>query len=244
MNRTIIIQETINHIQAYSYLEIGVFSGSNFLNIRAPLRIAVDPEILISKSQKIIESLKNKYYFRNRNNRVVLDKYFEMYSDRFFSTHTQVIQKYGLDVVFIDGAHTYEQTYKDILNSLEFLNKRGVILMHDCNPNNWLSAIPARSRDTAVEKAYQLGIKKWSEEWNGDVWKAVVAIQATRNDLEVHVLDCDFGVGIIKRGNNKNHLEFTLEEINDLSYKDLDKNRKKLLNLKEPNYLYTFLEAL
>jgi hypothetical protein len=246
MNRTTIIQEIINKLNAKIYMEIGVFSGSNFLNIKAPIRIAVDPEILISKSQKIIESLKNKYNFKITNSidQSVFDKYYEMTSDQFFSTQKEFLEKYEMDVVFIDGSHTYKQTYQDILNALEYLNKNGAILMHDCNPKNWLSAIPASSRDNAVEKAQEFGIEKWSEEWNGDVWKAVVALQATRDDLEVQVIDCDFGIGIVKRGTNNNNINLTLEEINQLDYQYLDNNRERILNLKNPNYLSTILKSL
>jgi hypothetical protein len=243
MNRTTIIQETINKLKAKIYLEIGVFSGGNFLKIRAPIRIAVDPEILISKSQRIIEGLKNKYYLFRNNHHQIFDKYYEMTSAKFFNTQKDLLEKYRLDVVFIDGSHTYKQTYTDIINSLRYLNKNGVIMMHDCNPRNWLSAIPVSSRDEAVQKAKDLGIKNWSEEWNGDVWKAVVALHATRKDLEIHVLDCDFGIGLIRKGSNDNVLDLKLEEIEELSYDYLEKNRKNILNLKDPDFIYTFLNS-
>ena len=47
-------------------------------------------------------------------------------SDDFFIDNTK-----NFDVIFIDGLHTYEQCQRDCINSLKFLNPRGVILFHD-----------------------------------------------------------------------------------------------------------------
>ena len=52
-------------------------------------------------------------------------------SDDFFIDNTK-----NFDVIFIDGLHTYEQCQRDCINSLKFLNPRGVILFHDFLPNN------------------------------------------------------------------------------------------------------------
>ena len=53
-------------------------------------------------------------------------------SDEFFKSN-----KEEFDIIFLDGLHTYEQTIKDINNSLKFLNTRGVILIHDCLPKKF-----------------------------------------------------------------------------------------------------------
>ena len=52
-------------------------------------------------------------------------------SDNFFAENTQ-----KFDLIFIDGLHHYEQVKKDIINSIKFLNKGGIILMHDCMPKD------------------------------------------------------------------------------------------------------------
>jgi len=54
-----------------------------------------------------------------------------MTSDDFFQTN-----KSKFDCIFIDGLHHYEQVIRDINNSLKILNDNGVILIHDCLPNN------------------------------------------------------------------------------------------------------------
>ena len=74
-------------------------------------------------------------------------------SDQFFSNNKEYF-----DCIFIDGLHTYKQVKKDIQNSLKFLNDDGVILLHDCLPNNF----------------YQQATPRCQYTWNGDVWKAIV----------------------------------------------------------------------
>ena len=69
-------------------------------------------------------------------------------SDQFFSNNNQYF-----DCVFIDGLHEYKQVQKDIINSLRFLNDGGIILLHDCLPNNF----------------YEQAIPRCQWTWNGEV---------------------------------------------------------------------------
>src|SRR3989344_7865884 len=59
-----------------------------------------------------------------------VDTTYRMTSDDFFANH--ISMKY--DIIFIDGLHLFEQAYRDIINSLKYLNDNGVIVVHDCNP--------------------------------------------------------------------------------------------------------------
>jgi len=59
-----------------------------------------------------------------------------------------------------------------------------------------------------------------------------VHIRTTRPDLFVAVVDVDYGVGIVKPGEPENVLNLNLEEIRNLTFKDLVKNKEHLLNLK------------
>ena len=63
--------------------------------------------------------------------------------------------------------------------------------MHDCNP---------RSAD--VEKG---AIKSGEHKWTGDTWKAAVALRL-RPDIEIVVVDVDYGVGVIRRRPNRHPL--------------------------------------
>jgi hypothetical protein len=212
-----------------NYLEIGVQTGYCFFKIKADEKLAVDPDFIIKLKNKIKAYIKN---FSNFNN-----KYFELTSDDFFAQQGNYVKAIGgLDVVFIDGLHLYEQVVKDIENSLKYLNAGGVILVHDCNPLNENAAVRAY---TSTEVA-AMNLPGYDYIWNGDVWKAIVELRATRKDVEVMVINSDHGVGIITAGAGK-PLALTTEQLNNLTYADLDKNREAYLNLKTPEYFSTFI---
>ena len=75
-----------------------------------------------------------------------------------------------------------DQTMRDILNSVSHLHPRGAVVVHDCNPQ--------------TEAA--LRIPREQVVWNGDCWKAIVRLRATRPDLHIYTLDVDQGLGIVE----------------------------------------------
>ena len=66
-------------------------------------------------------------------------------------------------------------------------------------------------------------------------------VDLTRADLAVAVLDCDQGVGVIRKGVPERSLSFTPDQIDRMGYADLDSGRETLLNLRNPAYLRDFL---
>lgn len=134
---------------------------------------------------------------------------YPMISDDFFELikgHDEI--KY--DVIFIDGLHHADQVDKDIENSLNHLVSNGYIVLHDCNPISYeAQKIP---RETVV--------------WNGDVWKSIVKLRLTRPDLQIRVVDTDFGVGII----NFEKTEI-FNKSKDITWDYFQKNKKELINL-------------
>jgi len=134
---------------------------------------------------------------------------YKMTSDDFFAS--AISQKY--DIVFVDGLHLHEQVYRDITNSLNFLNEGGTIVVHDCNP---ISEITQRR-----ERA--------SDAWHGDVWKAIVQLRMEMSEIEIFTVDADEGCGIIRKGSQK---LLNPEGLGDVySYSFLDENRKLAINL-------------
>jgi hypothetical protein len=133
-------------------------------------------------------------------------------SDNFFALNNKTF-----DIIYIDGLHESKQVYKDIKNALEVLNEDGTIVCHDMNPPS---------------KAHQEVPRKQAK-WNGDCWKAWVQLRSERSDLNMKVVNIDWGCGIIQKGKQK-----TLD-IKDaqLIYKNLEKNRKEWLNLVNPEDL-------
>jgi hypothetical protein len=230
MDRLHIVQAFIDHRQARTYLEIGVKKGKLFLSVRARRKIAVDPVLKISLKRKWKAILKHPANWFNT--------YHEMTSDAFFQTQGRYLREIGgVDVVFIDGLHTYGQTWKDVSNVLDHLTGKGVILMHDCSPASHAQATPADSREHAAE----MEAVPRAQCWSGDVWKTIVRLRSERTDLRISVIDCDHGIGVITRGSPESNLRFDEHAIARMAYGDLEADRVRLLNLKEPRMLRSLL---
>ena len=137
------------------------------------------------------------------NVRKTSDAYFKDCNDKF-------------DCIFIDGLHTYSQVIKDINNSLNILNHGGIILLHDCLPNNYF--------DQAVPRC--------QFNWNGDVWRAIVECR-TKKDLDTYTCYADFGIGVIFKRENQNYLDLAIKDFSKINFKEYFDNYKKLMNLIE-----------
>ena len=132
-------------------------------------------------------------------------------SDQFFRDNQD-----KFDCIFIDGLHEYDQVKKDIINSLNFLNKGGIILLHDCLPKNF----------------YAQAIPRCQYNWNGDVWKAIVECR-TNKDIDVYTCYADQGIGIILKEPNQNLLNYPKKNYKNLKFSEYYKDYKKLMNIIE-----------
>ena len=129
-------------------------------------------------------------------------------SDEFFKSNND-----KFDIIFLDGLHTYNQTIKDINNSLEHLNSNGIIIIHDCLPKKiWNQIVP---------RIYG--------HWNGDVWKAIVHSRTYQN-ADTYTCIADHGLGLIFKRKNKNLLEIKIKEFKKLKFSDYYKNHKIFMN--------------
>ena len=183
MLRTEIIQKFITKRNYKSYLEIGTYRNVNFDKITIDNKVSIDPD----------PEAKATY---------------QMTSDEFFAVNQD-----KFDIVFIDGLHEHNQVYKDIQNSLKFLNPNGVIILHDCMPKN-------EKMQLWDNKSHQF------EEWTGDTWKAYYKALNEIN-YKVYVLDTDYGCGVIDTSKPKPRLAHIVD-MEELTYQDY-------LNLKEEN---------
>lgn len=211
------------------YLEIGVSRGQAFQKISADVKIAVDPAFKLPERTRELADAKAR-----------ATHYFETTSDAFLDDETAFLEQHPIDVALIDGLHTYEQVVRDVEKTLRFLRDDGVIFLHDCNPPFALASRRAESWDDFIAQQsgpLVIGI------WNGDVWKAIVHLRSTRHDLLVGVLKCDQGVGFVRKGVPESPLNYSVEQVEALTYTDLKADRKRLLNLKPPRYLDEFLAA-
>jgi hypothetical protein len=227
VNRIKAVQQALNGRVKPVYLEIGVSRGWAFYGITADKKIAVDPAFKLSARTRRLADAKAR-----------ATHYFETTSDAFFANETALLEQHPIDAALIDGLHTYGQVVRDVENTLRYLRDDGVIVLHDCNPRLAIIGRPAASYADFL--AQQKGPLKMGV-WSGDVWKAIVYLRSTRHDLQVAVLKCDLGVGLVRKGLPESRLSYSAAQIEALNYADLAADRERLLNLKPPRYLGEFL---
>lgn len=230
------VQTVVDIRKAKTFLDLHGEKYAKFLWVKAHKKISAYTRFI---QFQIPRSIKTKFFLTNLPWNLFNEIYIEK-ADEFFEKRAQkVLPKSGVDVVLIDGDHSYEQTLKDVNNCLRYLKDDGVIVMHDCSPSCEISATPSQDIQTATQLLRDR--PEWTGEWSGDTWRAIVHLRSTRKDLHIFVLNCDCGLGIITKGKPENMLEFSEEEIMKLTYQDLDRDRVKMLNLKDQSYLAQFL---
>lgn len=207
--RISVIQSELDRFSNSRYLEIGIFDGLVFTRVSASTKVAVDPDIGISKLRRGLLGMRRGVTLHE----IPSDEYFEA-----------LPPETKFDVIFVDGLHLYEQALRDTENSLAHLADGGVVLMHDCNPT--AAAVADREPCTAIKAGHRA--------WCGDVWKAVVHLRATRQDLSVRVIDTDFGIGVVRRGERGTAVDLSPAEVAQLTYADLAADRERLLGLVPP----------
>lgn len=233
IDRISLIQYLIKKYKFSKYLEIGTQKGESFFPVVCKKKVAVDPEFKIDFKNKI------KWYLTNLSN--FKNVYFQMTSDDFFQNHQSFLKNKGrLDIVLIDGLHTFSATLKDSLNCLDHLSRNGIIVLHDCYPPHKAASIYAENAEEAIKIGSAM--EGWTGEWCGDSWKAIVYLREKYKEcLEVFVLESDYGLGVIKV---KKDIRFDLEideelfrRIDSLQYEDLSQNSSELIGLK-PSSVY------
>lgn len=209
MKRYDIINLLINKFDYKNYLEIGVWYKSwCFDFINIDKKTSVDPGY---------EASGETYDYQ-----IESDIFFEALRDE----RTEFKPDHKWDIIFIDGLHLAEQVDKDVENSLKHLSPNGTIIMHDCSPTDEMIA-----RETYNPTWPHPG------EWCGTTWKTFYRLRHTRPDLEMTCVDTDWGVGIIRRGNQ------VLAPADNpyYSFNKFASKRKEYLNLISPE---EFLQSL
>lgn len=187
--RTELLNFLINEINAKKYLEIGVEYGGNFANVRCEHKTGVDPDYSVA-------TLATHH----------------MTSDDFFKNNAETF-----DVIFIDGLHHCDQVYRDVINSMKFLNEGGYIVCHDMNPLDEILQIVPRPQPS----------------WCGDCWKAWVKLRFENSILNMRILELCSGCGVIDKSEPTPIPDLALpnDDYYKLPYSFLNQNRKLLLNL-------------
>lgn len=189
--RTEIINKPFEVYSFKSYLEIGVrVPAENFDKINASFKESVDPSPMGTCT-------------------------YVTTSDDFFRNH---VNGKMYDVIFVDGLHTAEQSYKDVQNAIKHLNEGGFIVMHDCNP-------PTEYHTRSYEEYLAT-----RGEWNGTVFRAFIQLKYELNDWCCFVVDEDFGCGVLTKRRLIKEITPKLNPYN-FTWKEFNEKRKEMLEL-------------
>ena len=220
MNARSLINNSLIKYSNPQYLEIGVRNGETFFSIRAKKKYGIDPNYFFSK-RFLFKSLFKTYNWSY--------KMFKEESNTFFIQRASQMRNFRISVAFIDGLHTYEQSFNDAINCLRWLEPNGIIIFHDSNPQSEEAASP-QLPSTPIN-------------WNGDVWKTIKHFRELSEYFECYTFDADQGLGVLSMKkpvglSTLSNLKPN-EEISRLPYKTLSDNRKEFLGLTDP-IDYTF----
>jgi hypothetical protein len=193
------LNRVVDITHATSYLEVGVDEGKTISRVSIPFRAGVDPRI--SKVRDLDDLVGIKWY--------------NMTSDDFFAMPRT--EKY--DVIFLDGLHTSEQTFRDFCNSLCVANHGTVWLIDDVLPNSPYNAL--RSQDRARRLRDVQGIEDKS--WHGDVFRVVLLLRTLFPTFAMCTLTTGGNAQSLvwRSPTPQSPLDLTFDEISKFDYFDL-----------------------
>jgi hypothetical protein len=163
LSRSHVVTQFLRLFAEPAYLEVGVNLGETFHGVQASRKVAVDPRFAFDVAAHQVEG--EVEFYRTT-------------SDAFFAEFAGELGTY--DVIYLDGLHTFEQTLRDFLNAMEFLNRRGVIVIDDVLPDSYDSSLPdfaqvAHLRHTAAQSGASW---PFNGSWMGDVFKLPFFIES------------------------------------------------------------------
>jgi hypothetical protein len=136
----------------------------------------------------------------------------------------ETIQALGFryDIVLVDPFHTYDISYRDLVDALGIITDRGTVVVHDCFPDS----------EDLVDPDFTPG------NWCGVTFMAFIDFLKDHPELAYSTVDTDYGCGVFGRGGVRPTMQD--ETINGwdaarrdakAAYRFLSENSGPLLNL-------------
>lgn len=223
---------------AKKYLEIGVWGGSTFFSVEIPIKVAVDPHFVFDPEDHTKEGI---HFFQ-----ITSDKFFqELDRGRLIFDTKAPGDKVKFDIIFIDGHHTFEQSFKDFENSLRYAHQKTLWLIDDTVPTDAYSAIPnpAMSRYKRKLAGFERG------DWHGDVFKTIFAIHDLHPEISYCTLMGSNPQTVLWMAPESSRLKFfsSMSEINQSAYYDMIRLGKLLMPISDedlPQYIFATIDPI
>ncbi|WP_267389675.1 class I SAM-dependent methyltransferase [Sphingomonas sp. GC_Shp_3] len=201
MLRSEVNQEILSILPGKSYLEVGVNRGKTFFEVIADQKVAVDPNFLFDfEAERANPQSKNC-------------EFYQLKSDVFFS---EFGHNRRFDLIFLDGLHTYEQTLRDLMNSITCINTNGVIVIDDMIPSTYISSISELSQSQRLSAA----LGNTDSSWMGDVFRLAFFIESFLPAFSFATVGENHGQMVLWRQTRKNIPERTLESTCRMDFGD------------------------
>lgn len=134
------------------YLEIGVRDGATFCNVKMPHKTAVDPN----------------FVFNTKAHSGQYISYYDETSDEFFANLPERLKQdtftsfdknseFKFDIVYIDGMHTFEQSYRDFRNVIQYIHNNSIIIFDDTLPRDPYSAVNDHAKSLFYRRLANVG---------------------------------------------------------------------------------------
>lgn len=162
------INKIARAVSAKTYIEIGVQAGKTLLNLDIPFKVGVDPNFVFDTEEYRHES----------------QLFYECTSDEFFNS-TSWQRKF--DIIFLDGLHTFEQTYRDFCNCLHVSHERTIIIIDDTVPYDLYSSL--RSQKICELRREREAPGSQIAEWRGDVYKILLLLKLFHGTLSYSTVE-------------------------------------------------------
>lgn len=202
------IQGLLDLFDQPSYLEIGVNAGLTFHGVRAAQKVAVDPAFTFDHELEASRRPDSRYH--------------QVESDTYFLTLAR--REDVFDVVYLDGLHTYEQTLRDLLNTLQHLHAKSVVVIDDVLPSDYASSIG----DPHRMNAFRAAVGDTGAAWMGDVYKLVFFINSFLPQFSFATIADNHGQAVLWREPRQVSSPQSTSEIASMDFADLVLKRPSL----------------
>jgi hypothetical protein len=198
------IQALANLNGAKRYLEIGIENGHTFNAVDIPHKTGVD--LTLDKFQPNLANVDQDTHL------------YEQSSDDFFRNTASGVY----DLIFLDGLHTSDQTFRDFASSLNFAEASTIWLIDDVLPISPLSSVPDLGQWHKLRKL--LNSSEW--QWHGDVFRSILMMRASFIGFNFATIIGDENAQTVvwRGGNTSPALSLGWEQISRYSFFDLIEN--------------------